>query len=52
MFRRSMQVCTVVLVAATLGACSRAVPPTRQTTTTTTIACPPGKTLQSDGMCR
>ena len=52
MIRRTMQVCSVVLVAAVLGGCSRAVPPTRQTTPTTPIACPPGKTLQSDGMCR
>jgi hypothetical protein len=35
-----------------LGACTAAVPPTRQTTTTSTLSCPPGTLLMSDGMCR
>lgn len=43
----------IALAVTLLSACaSRAVPPTRSTTTTTTVACPDGKTLQSDGMCR
>lgn len=41
-----------VLAVTLLGACSAATPPRRETTTTTTVSCPPGKTLQSDGMCR
>lgn len=51
--KRALSLCGAILVVTMLEACaSRAVPPTRETTTTTTLACPPGKTLQSDGMCR
>jgi hypothetical protein len=44
--------CATLVAASLLAGCARAVAPTKQTTTTTTIACPPGKTLDSDGMCR
>lgn len=53
MFKRAIRLGGAVLALAVLAGCTRsAVPPTRQTTTTTTVSCPPGKTLQSDGMCR
>lgn len=52
MIRCPTSFCSALLVAAVLAGCTHAVPPTRQTTTTTTIACTPGKTLQSDGLCR
>jgi hypothetical protein len=53
MINRLQFLCGTVLAVTLLGACTpAATPPRRETTTTTTIACPPGKTLLSDGMCR
>jgi hypothetical protein len=48
----SRSFCAVLVAATLLAGCAHAVKPTRQTTSTTTISCPPGKTLDSDGMCR
>jgi hypothetical protein len=52
MINRLQFLCGTVLAVILLGACTAATPPRRETTTTTTVSCPPGKTLQSDGMCR
>jgi hypothetical protein len=45
---------SVLILAATLlaGCTPRESYPRQSTTTTTTTSCPPGKQLQSDGMCR
>jgi len=43
----------LILAATLLASCTpRESYPRQSTTTTTTTTCPPGKQLQSDGMCR